>query len=211
MIPRIAHFIWFGPQEHQRAAEYAENRRSFVLHNPSWQVMYWTWEKLREHFDMSYVESLSSPYAQSDYVRLVILEKFGGMYLDQDVICFGAIDPRVLDDEKINMPSLVGMNNTVNNCMIASKPSMPVMEDFIREGKRRYHTHVLGRMKRFVSICWGPDMFNEMLPEYKGSIHVLPETFLFDHHSTNAPAKKPYTFFHRSLVGWRLQDNFSKI
>jgi len=211
MIPRIVHFIWFGSKDHPRAEEYEENRRSFAWFNPSWQVIHWTEDLIRRRFDMGYIDSLSSSYAKSDYIRLLILFEIGGVYLDQDVISFSTLPPGCFDEDMLNMPSLCGSPTKVNNCMMAVKRGHPVLMDLMREGKRRYASNSLGRLRQYVSLCWGPDMFNEVLSTYGSSIHMLSEEILFDHHSGNCPATHQYCLFHRSLVGWRLDDKFGAL
>ena len=208
MIPRIAHFIWLGPANHPRAVEYEENRRSFTWLNPSWQVMYWTWSLVEEHFELGYVKDLSSTYTQADYIRLLILFKFGGLYLDQDIIAFEPLPVGCFHDERLNVPSLVGKTNDVNNCLMAVRPGFDLLQDFIREGRHRYETHYLGRAHRFVPCTWGPRMVCDMWYLHPGRFHIVQEDILFDHHSINSPATHRYKLFHRSLMGWRRSEDF---
>ena len=211
MIPRIAHFIWFGSKDHPRSVEYEENRRSFSWFNPSWQVVYWTEDRIRERFDMGYADSISSPYARSDYVRLMILSEMGGVYLDQDILSLAPLPPKCFDEKKLNMPLLSGRVNYVNNCMIAVMKGHPVLLDLIREGKRRYASNSYGKLKRYVSLFWGPDLFNETLLFDELLIHPLSEEILFDNNSVKCPATRPYCLFHRSLVGWKAPDTFEAL
>lgn len=173
--------------------------------------MYWTWARVREVFDLDYVDSLSNTYLQADYIRLLILQKYGGLYLDQDIMAFEPLPVHCFDDTKLNVPSLVGKANDVNNCLMAVAPGFDLIAKFLREGRRRYERHFLGKSYRFVPYTWGPRMVCDMWLLYPDRFHVVKEDILFDHHSIHGPADHRYCMFHRSLTGWRRSEDFDQL
>lgn len=86
MIPKIVHYIWFGPKPFpdkvQRCIE------SWHKYLPEYKLMLWN----ENSFDISnscdFVKEAyeNKKYAfVSDYVRLWALKKYGGVYLDTDI------------------------------------------------------------------------------------------------------------------------------
>lgn len=92
MIPKIAHFIWFGPQPYW----VSDNIELFKYHHSEWQI------KLHSEITnwLDYIpESLqkiafgAEMYCtRSDILSYSILEKEGGIYLDADILTLRSID-----------------------------------------------------------------------------------------------------------------------
>lgn len=85
MIPHIIHYCWFGghtiPENLKRCI------RTWQQMMPDWQQKCWD----EQQFDVMSTRWTQGAYEArkyafvSDYVRLVALERYGGMYLDTDV------------------------------------------------------------------------------------------------------------------------------
>ncbi len=85
MIPKIIHFIWLGkkqmPEEHQN---YVKKCKEVM---PNYNVMIWN----EDNFDFSNCKYAMEAYNSkkygfvADYIRISVLEKYGGIYLDTDV------------------------------------------------------------------------------------------------------------------------------
>lgn len=86
MIPKIIHFCWFGDNPMPKILQmYVATWHRYM---PEWQYMKWN----EKNFDIMtaplYVRQAyeAKKYAfVSDYVRLWVLEQYGGVYLDTDV------------------------------------------------------------------------------------------------------------------------------
>jgi hypothetical protein len=105
-IPKVVHFIWLGPKPFPRAS--VENVRSWMAKHPDWTFKFWTDRErplpcpgmqrvLLKDFPL---QQLASCYEKgdnygekSDVLRLEILYREGGIYVDHDVKCFKAFDP----------------------------------------------------------------------------------------------------------------------
>jgi inositol phosphorylceramide mannosyltransferase catalytic subunit len=91
MIPRILHSVWFGGAMPEDVAVFAASVRN---HHPAWSHMRWD-ESSIATLGLT-MESLMrmGPWASiSNFVRLMAVEKFGGIYLDSDCECFRPLDP----------------------------------------------------------------------------------------------------------------------
>lgn len=85
MIPKKIHYCWFGHGEKPKLAQ--KCIASWKKYCPDYEIIEWN----EDNFDMQ-----AHPYAQfcyqqkkwaflSDYVRLIVVEKHGGIYFDTDV------------------------------------------------------------------------------------------------------------------------------
>ena len=85
MIPKIVHYIWFGgkpfPPKIQKCID------SWHKYLPDYEFMLWN----ESSFDVRSCQFTEQAYQQkkwafvSDYVRLWVLSKYGGWYLDTDI------------------------------------------------------------------------------------------------------------------------------
>jgi mannosyltransferase OCH1-like enzyme len=96
LIPRIFHQIWLGPkpfpEEHLR---YQETWRS---HHPGWELRLWTEDNYpRDLRRPEPSERLREPAMRSNFLRLELLWRFGGVYVDTDFECLRSIEPLIAD------------------------------------------------------------------------------------------------------------------
>lgn len=105
-IPKQIHFIWIGPKPFPR--ESIENVRTWLAHHPNWKIKFWT-DRVRPlpHPEMEFclikdfpLQRLAKFYRESDnyaeksdLLRLEILWKEGGIYVDHDVLCLKNFSP----------------------------------------------------------------------------------------------------------------------
>lgn len=91
MIPRVFHQIWLGPNplpsEH---AAYAETWRRF---HPDWEYRLWTEKTIPDGVRPEVSERLRVPAERSDLLRLELVVRYGGVYVDTDFECLGPLDP----------------------------------------------------------------------------------------------------------------------
>ena len=85
MIPKIIHYIWFGPKPLPKLVR--ECISSWKKHLPNFEFKLWN----EETFDINSSIFTKEAYENkkwafvSDYVRIWALEKYGGIYLDTDI------------------------------------------------------------------------------------------------------------------------------
>lgn len=114
MVPDIVHFIWFN-EDHNKprqmhflhyisifSAHKIQKPLSIMLHCNSMPRGQW-WQRLRREVPMNivhleppefiYGQKLKHMYHQADVARYETLLKYGGIYLDYDVIVLNSMDP----------------------------------------------------------------------------------------------------------------------
>ena len=111
MIPHIIHYCWFGKGELPELER--QCLASWHEHMPEWEYKWWS----ESNFDIAtaplYVRQAyeARKYAfVSDYVRLWVLEKFGGLYMDVDFMVY-----RPFDDLMDNYTAFAGYEGSKRN------------------------------------------------------------------------------------------------
>jgi mannosyltransferase OCH1-like enzyme len=96
LIPRIFHQIWLGPEKFP--AEYRRRQASWLAQHPGWELRFWTEKNLPAPEELRRPEAcdrLRSPWERSDLLRLDLLWRFGGVYINADLECLRSIEPLV--------------------------------------------------------------------------------------------------------------------
>lgn len=91
-IPKIIHYCWFGPDElPQKSLDFIQTWKNKC---PDYKIMFWN-EHTYDVFSQEYTKSAYNHEKWafvSDYVRLAVLKKYGGIYLDTDVEVVRSLD-----------------------------------------------------------------------------------------------------------------------
>lgn len=98
MIPKIIHYCWFGGNEKPKLAKKCiESWKKFC---PDYEIVEWN----KQNFDVNMNAYTKMCYENkkfaflTDYVRLFVVEKYGGIYFDTDVEVLCSFDD-MLDNE----------------------------------------------------------------------------------------------------------------
>ena len=182
MIPKIAHFIWFG-LEHPTWVN--DNIKLFCDYHPSWEV------KLHnEGTDwLSYIPSSlkdaainSDRYCTfSDILSYSILEKEGGVYLDADMVTLRPID-NLLDCECFAGKVKSGQ---INCAVVGSIPHSKGISKVIDACEARIR---LGEIQR---ASFGPRLLSRLFINTRKhpEISILPYHYFYlfrDHESAHS-------------------------
>jgi mannosyltransferase OCH1-like enzyme len=127
------HQIWLGDQPLPR--EYEAYRRSWTKHHPGWELRVWTEETLPGDLERKEIyDLLRRPAERSDMLRLELLHRHGGVYVDSDFECRRSIEP-LLDGVTFFCAYIEP--GRVNNALIGSIPGHTLLERGIRELRPR--------------------------------------------------------------------------
>lgn len=131
MIPKIIHYCWFG--KNKKSKEIEKCIASWKKHCPDFTLKEWN----ELNFDINTSDFTKRMHKEkrwafvSDYARIAILEKYGGVYLDTDMLIIKPISTLiegkvcVLGEEE---PGVISAG------MIAAEPN----NNFIKEVKSYY-------------------------------------------------------------------------
>ena len=92
MIPKIIHYCWFGNKELPNSVK--KNIDSWEKYCPDFEIKEWN----EKNFDVNSNNFIAQAYKDkawafvSDYARLDVIYKYGGIYLDTDVEIIRNID-----------------------------------------------------------------------------------------------------------------------
>lgn len=91
MIPKIIHYCWFG--ENEISEEYAQYISGWRHIHPDWELKEWNDQNYSPDVPyFSKARSLGNHANMSNYCRLDVLLKHGGVYMDTDVLLLKPFD-----------------------------------------------------------------------------------------------------------------------
>lgn len=85
MIPKIIHVTWFGPKEF--VWKYEKEVRE--MYSDDYEIKVWTGENLdfvEDNAFVKFAKEMKKWVFVNDYYRIKILEKYGGVYIDTDML-----------------------------------------------------------------------------------------------------------------------------
>jgi mannosyltransferase OCH1-like enzyme len=122
-IPRIFHQIWLGPDpppEHENAY-----RASWGEYHPGWEVRLWREDELPDDCRRAEVyQRLRHPAERADILRLELLWRYGGVYVDTDFECRRSIEP-LLEGVELFLGDM--KPGRTNNAIIGAIPQHPLI------------------------------------------------------------------------------------
>ena len=131
MIPRVLHQIWLG----ERPFPYGEERATWLHHHPDWEHRLWTESELPGDLQLAEAANLlRQPAERADILRLELLHRHGGVYVDADFECLKPIDP-LLDGANCCLGLLD--SGRVSNAVIGCVPGHPLLARAMQEVRPR--------------------------------------------------------------------------
>jgi mannosyltransferase OCH1-like enzyme len=133
LIPRVFHQIWVGPDPFPE--EFAAYQETWIHHHPQWELRFWTEENLPPDLERKETyELLRRPAERADILRLELLHRHGGVYVDVDFECLRPLDPLL---EDVDFFAGYRKPRRPNNAILGSVPGHPVLAQAIREIRPR--------------------------------------------------------------------------
>ncbi len=102
MIPKIIHLMWLdknNPHNPGFPSKYTNYMDQWKNMNPSWQIMYWNYSDIEREFPdfMPIIEKIPVWISKCDFARVLVLYKYGGVYIDLDFFPLRPFDDHVTD------------------------------------------------------------------------------------------------------------------
>ena len=207
MIPKTIHYCWFGqgplPDSAQRCIE------SWHRCMPDWEYIRWD----EENFDIS-----SCPYAReayeakkyafvSDVARLYALERYGGIYLDTDVLVYKSFEPLL---EYSAFAGFEGSKHCpIGTCVIGSEPFGEWVGKQLADYEGRRFLLPDGGFDMTTNVSFITDKMkkegfvaNGQEQDFDG-IHIFPVDFFCPRHTTGEYIRTENTYCeHLGIGSW---------
>jgi hypothetical protein len=167
MIPRTFHHIWLGPDP--LPDDHLPWIETWKRHHRKWEFMLWTEENLPDDpIRPEIAERLRAPVERADILRLEILYRHGGVYLDTDLECLRPLDDELRGEDFVGVCHKPGR---ITNTAIAAAPGHPLLEEALRnvQPMEMYWTSSSERLKEVA----GPLLLERLVVDY-------PEVKLLD-------------------------------
>lgn len=140
-IPRLIHQIWLGSPLPRQLQKYSDSWRK--LH-PDWELKLWT-DREVDTFDFGTRDLYDQATCwgqKSDLLRVELLDRFGGVYVDLDYECFRPIDELVarydffgtlknIFTAYLGWPAIWKSPIVVCNSLVGARPSHPIMRAYL--------------------------------------------------------------------------------
>lgn len=187
MIPKIIHSVWIGDKT--PSIDFRHQWKE--IFDESWKIIHWNDDMIFKEFSIDL--DISGPTLVSDYIRLLILEKYGGIYADVDMMFFKPLDeflhhkafftyqlpkikraknktPRGLSlrdciKNKINIFEFYDEDIYCNNNLIGSEPNSKAIRNYIELFKIDKELPIKNRFS-YVDYGAGPSMTTHLINQY---------------------------------------------
>lgn len=157
LIPKILHRVWLGSPPPPEVVACGESWRR---HHPDWTFILWDDERVRKagFTCVDLVDDASCFGQKSDVLRVEILNRYGGVYVDTDSECFRPIDTLLRRYEffastvfilqaHLGWPAIWPSPLIVANAFIGSRPDHPILRAYLERVRRDWRAAELYRVR----------------------------------------------------------------
>jgi Glycosyltransferase sugar-binding region containing DXD motif len=202
LVPKIIHQIWVGPDP--LSDEFAGYVETWRRNHPGWEHRLWTEGNLPT--DLRHPEALERirhPAERADMLRLELLWRHGGVYVDTDFECRQSMEPYIGDAEfftaYLKPKNVVKARERVNNAFIGSVPGHPLLERALDELRPQ-------EWYGFDKSASGSDFFNALVKQFP-DVYILDAELVYP----NSPAQEEAAIsIHHFARSWADAEGFRK-
>lgn len=196
-IPHVFHQIWLGPDA--PPGEFEPFRDSWRTHHPGWELRLWSEDDLPGDLRTAAVyERERQPVERADILRLELLWRFGGVYLDIDMECLKPIGPLV---EGLDFFGTEIKPGRVTNTVIGAAPRHPILDLALSELKLH------GADARFDKALSGPLFFDRIVRKFPRTTTFSPDVF---YPMTAEERERAYAVHHAARL-WKDADEWRDV
>lgn len=219
MIPKIIHQIWIGPKA---PPSFMHKWKEM---NPDYEYMLWDNEAIKtlelankRVFDLYQLRHTDCWNGKSNVLRIEILKKYGGVYIDADCDPARPLEDHLLEPDFFACYTHeVERGDRINNAVIGSIPDHPLLDKYIEEvGKVRSITQRSWRQTGpllFTAVCKNfdvtvyPSYYFE--PDFYVGVKYSGEFKPYSHHYWGT--SKGTAFSYGPTVTWLNKKKLAKI
>ena len=218
MIPKIIHYCWFGGNEKPKLV--SDCIESWKKYCPNFEIIEWN----ESNFDYSSCRYAAEAYEArkwafvSDYARLCVLNRFGGLYLDTDMEMLKPVDELL---ESCNGILSFEAKDFVCLGVIGANKSSPLLQEFIDEYEQIGFLNPDGtyqmvtNVRRFRKYLTREGLKNNGKKQTVAGFTIFPQKYFFPNTFGmlfNKPPRSAYTLDHAN-ASWKdksVPDNKAK-
>lgn len=179
-IPRILHLIWIGNKEQPNYV--MEHLSKWKKLMPNWEIILWTNDDLIEEKISSNILELlykiNNGAQKADILRYFVVEKYGGVYVDADIIPNNSLDPIITQLYDTSLVICHDLDITwayIINAFFAAVPNHPVLKRACEECENNLVINT-----EDIHMHSGPRLFGECIfLNEKSDIKCLPNKFFY--------------------------------
>jgi inositol phosphorylceramide mannosyltransferase catalytic subunit len=192
-IPRILHQVWLGPNP--LPAEFAAYRETWREHNPDWTLELWTEDHLPDALRRGEVyDRLRVPAERADILRLEVLWRFGGVYVDTDFECLRSLE-QLLDG--VDFFTAYLKPGRVNNAIIGATAGHPILDRALDELSP-------AETYKYDKEAAGPLFLDRLVKDYPEITIFAPEIF----YPATPGERERAVAIHHAARSWKDADGF---
>jgi mannosyltransferase OCH1-like enzyme len=193
LIPRIFHQIWVGADP--LPPEYARYSQTWADHHPDWELRLWTEGSLPDGLRRpEAAERLRAPAERADILRLEVVWRFGGVYMDADFECLRSIEPLIEDAGFFIGHAKPGR---VNNALFGAVAGHPILDRALDEIRPR---EVYGQNPKEAT---GPKFLDRILAAHEDEVLFLEPQILY---ATTPESRRQAYAIHHEARTWKDAD-----
>jgi mannosyltransferase OCH1-like enzyme len=192
-VPRIFHQIWLGPNP--LPEEFARYQRTWLEHHPGWELRCWTDDNLPGDLRRREVyEPLRFPAERADILRLELLWRDGGVYLDTDMECLRCIEPII---DGLDFFTGYMKPDRVNNAFVGAVSGHPILDRAVHEVRPR-NRYGLDK------AAAGPLFLDRLVRDYP-EVTIFEPAFFYP----TTPAERTSAYaIHHVARSWKDEQGF---
>ena len=159
----------------------AAGRESVVAHHAMWDVHLWTEDNLPNDLPcLPLLPYMDSGAMRSNFLRVDLMERFGGMYLDTDFEIFRSFAPLLEGEEAVVIEG--SRRGVYGNFFFALPPASPVMRHMRRRAFSRVREDPAAALTATPRFICGPRALTAAVRDYErsgGNVRVLPPRLIW--------------------------------
>lgn len=193
LVPRVVHRIWLGPNP--LPDEFAAYGESWARLNPGWEVKLWTEDDVPSDLRRPEArERLRVPAERSDILRLEVLWRHGGVYVDTDFECVRPLEELV---GGLDFFCAYLKPGQVNNAFIGATPGHPILDRAL-DALRPSEWH------GYDKAAAGPEFVDTLLRGDRDVAIFAPELVY-----PNTPEQREAAYaIHHQARSWKDEEGF---